>query len=338
MSEQMTTPEAESSLSVDQAADAIHNLFHPKETKKVQPSTDKEKTATSEDSQEQPEETDVEESDDKSDQPEAEVEAEEQDEEEFSIGGETVKASTLKEWKESGLRLQDYTKKTQELANSRREWEQTRAQEEAKFRGEWTQKLAMFGDIAIDSLKQFEKVNWDDLRENDPFGYHTQWADYQRAKEQAMSAQREIQRALEEERTLTAQRKQQIIQEQLPLVTKMIPELADAAKAPVIIGQMAEYLTSLGFSPEEQDAITSAREMKIIYDASRYNSIRNKAKTVEDKKIVHVTKVVKPGSPQSNKEIRTERSAQRDQSDYNRLRKTGSVNDAAALIARRLKG
>jgi hypothetical protein len=56
--------------------------------------------------------------------PDTEVEEETEPISEFDIDGEKVTLDQIKEWKNSGLRQSDYTKKTQEVANMRKEAEQ----------------------------------------------------------------------------------------------------------------------------------------------------------------------------------------------------------------------
>lgn len=70
------------------------------------------------DAQEEPEEAEAE------DQPEAE--ADEEKEPTVLINGEEVPLSTVMEWRDSGLRAQDYTRKTMTLAEQRKQFEQER--------------------------------------------------------------------------------------------------------------------------------------------------------------------------------------------------------------------
>jgi hypothetical protein len=333
MSDQTSNPNSgDSSLSLDQAATAIEKLLSPKESKDQPKEKVREKVVSEveptevvedaeEDSQEQPTEV----------APEA---TEDADDDEFLFGEEKVKAAQLKEWRENGLRQQDYTKKTQELANARKEWESQKAKEEAEFRAQWTERLAHYGDIAINELKPFEGMDWDKLRQEDPYQYQIQWADYQRAERRALKAREDIQKALVEETGKQEQARAQLLQQQANEAKKLLPDLADPVKAEALIGKMTTYLKGEGFSPEEMSSITDAKALKVIHDAMLYRQLKSGAKDATSKKVVAVSKVVKPGSPQTARENRSERSSKEIGTLSNKLRQSGSLRDAATLISK----
>lgn len=335
MSDQTTNPtQGESSLSINQAAEAISNLLKPKESPKDQPSEPVAENAASEDSSTEATQVVAEES---QDQPDAASEGVQTDEDEFLIGEEKVKASQLKEWKESGLRLQDYTKKTQELAQQRKEFEEWKAKEEQAFRQQWTERLVQFADVVADELAPFEKVDWDKLRQEDPYQYQNMWVDFQRAQMRAQQAQQSVQQALSEEQSKRDAERQRMLQAQANEAKKVLPDLADPAKAGALISEMTSYLKDAGMSPEEISEISDHRALKIIYDAMQWQKTRAGVQKAPAKKVVAVTKVVKPGSPHNNREVRSERSMKVDKELHNRLRNSGRINDAAELIARRMR-
>lgn len=335
MSDQTTNPTSgESSLSINQAAEAISNLMKPKESPKDQPTEDRAVEPASEDSPTEAPEVVAEES---QDQPTAQPEGEPTDEDEFLIGEEKVKASQLKEWKDAGLRLQDYTKKTQELAQQRKEFEEWKAKEEASFRQQWQDRLSKFADVVVNELKPFENVDWDKLRNEDPYQYQIQWADYQRASLRAQQAQQAIGQETQERQRQMEMERQQILQQQANEAKKLLPDLADPVKAEALVGKMTSYLKSIGFSAEEMASITDAKALKVIHDAMQWQQTKTGAANAPSKKVVPVTKVVKPGSPQSTKEIRSERSVKAEKELHSRLRNSGRVDDAAALIAKRFR-
>lgn len=330
MSAQTTNPAGESTGTLEEAAAAFDRILNPTDSKEQTEETEEENSEQVEEAEEETEASD----EDSKEQPEAgeeETSEEGEDDPEFEIGGEPVKASQLLEWKEQGLRQADYTKKTQELAQMKRDWEAQKEQEAAAFRKDWEQRLASVADQAIDELKQFESMNWDELQKNDPYAFNNQWIQYQRAKERAVVSQRQIQAAIQETQEKFQKERQETLQREFEEARKLIPVLADEKKAPEVLGKMTSYLTQVGMSKDEIESISSAKAWKVIYDAMQYKELSSKATSAGKKKIVPITKVIKPGSTAS-KATAVERDSKQREAKRERLRQTGSLRDAAEVF------
>lgn len=341
MTDTMTNPSRESSGSLREAATRFGSILNPQESAPAdQPEEDVQNSSEAEvDSEaQQPEVEESEESQDSEDQPEAEEDGAEEepesgDSEVFLIGGEEVTADQLLEWKNSGLRQDDYTRKSQALAEDRRALEGEVEQEKSKLRAEYEQKLAQFSDFVIDDLKQYESIDWDDLRENDPYSYNTRWADYQRAQLRAQKAAQAIQQEQAQwEREQKEARTQRLAEAQKKVV-ELIPELKNPEAAKSLMSDMTDYLKSVGMSEEAISSIEDPYAYKVIHDAMRYNKLSSKAKEVGKKKVSPVTKVVKPGAVTSKATV-VERDAKVREQERNRLKKTGDFKDAVDIFRR----
>lgn len=81
-------------------------------------------------------------------------------------------------------------------------------------------------------------------------------------------------------------------------------------------------VSDYGFKSEEVAPVVDARLIKVFHDAYQYRQLQ-KAKPEVSKKVVAVPKVVKPGSAQPQASSNAADEA------YNRLKKSGRVEDAA---------
>jgi ribonuclease HI len=94
------------------------------------------------------------------------------------------KYTVPKEIKEALLRQSDYTRKTQEIAEHRRQIEQERAsvQQLAKAENEHLQDLANLR-LTENVLQRYQGANWQQMAAEDPAGTQARWIDYQQAQE-----------------------------------------------------------------------------------------------------------------------------------------------------------
>ena len=120
-----------------------------------------------------------------------------------------------------------------------------------------------------------------------------------------------------------------------PKLVADVPDLQDPVKGVKVINDLIDFAVSAGipedtFKPENQKMITSA-ELHIIWKAKQYDAlVANKGKPV-----------AKQPSPALRPSVATPRSATQKASKaraFDRLAKTGSIEDAAAIFKTAFKG
>lgn len=143
------------------------------------PATEVESTAASEVTDDAP--TDV--SDELADGDES-TDAEQPDSDVEDVDYEGKKYAVPKEIKDALLRQADYTRKTQEIAEHRRQIEAERAsvQQLAKAEQEHLQDLANLR-LTENVLQRYQGANWQQMAADDPAGTQARWIDYQQAQE-----------------------------------------------------------------------------------------------------------------------------------------------------------
>lgn len=183
-------------------------------------------------------ETEEVETDEESEQTDEESAPEEDDSEEIEHNGEKYKIP--KALKDAFLMQQDYTKKTQEVAESRKAFEAQQEQFKAvaEFQNNHLQEIVKLNQLD-QQLAQFNNVNWQELIDNDPVEAMKLDRTYRQLKDAFIETQGNIQQA-QQAYTLHAQ------QEAAKRIEQSRATLASEIKdwSPTIGKEVGEYLKS----------------------------------------------------------------------------------------------
>lgn len=279
--------------------------------------------------------------DDEEPQQEAEEEAEEDSEEEQSDEPQTIRLKRgeeevevdLEEAKNLAQMGFDYTKKTQEVAEQRRQVEQyaqaVQAQEQ-QFRQQVEMQQAFIKDLAqVESINsqiaQYEKLDWNMLSDQDPVQAQKLWFQYQGLQNQRTQAYAEIQNKQssmqqQQERQFAAQ----LAHAQEELV-KAIPDWSEN-KRQEIRNAGKEY----GFNDQELSSVIDPRMVKVLADAASYRKLQAEKGAVANK-VSGKPPVVKPGAKDTKRAAKADTAKERQA-----LKRTGDGHLAAKLIERML--
>lgn len=251
---------------------------------------------------------------------EAEAETSESDQITVEVDGKkvTLTAAQIAEAYKSGLRQDDYTKKTTAVAEERK----AASAEREQLAG----KLNAYAAQLEGALSQQSNINWDELLEADPVQYLKEshlLQERQAALGKARQDQAQLAQIYEQEQQsdyneyLTAQNQ--------ALLDKL-PAWKDSKIATAEKGKIKDFLKSDGFSEQDISQVTDYRHVMLIQDAMKFRQLLKEAPTA--------TKRVQ------NAPVRAERSGTTDKSlpdgrtvAMKRFSKSGSVEDAGAIFA-----
>jgi hypothetical protein len=224
-------------------------------------------------------------------------------------------------------RQQDYTRKTQELANQRKLIEQ-QAQE-------LQQRDAIYAQLLpkMEAQLKGELVNepdWSSLYDDDPIAYVREKQIWDEKKEKLTAVSAEQQRLQQEAYAQQQQQIAHVVQDGQQRILQIIPEWKNAEIASKEKSAIRNYgINVLGYSAQEMDA---------IYDYRALLGLRNawlNSKTVEATKKKPTQKaparVARPGSTSRKKSLAPAQRAKQV------LAKTGKVQDAAKVFEQFLK-
>lgn len=283
-------------------------------------------------------EADVEEADDQPED-EAEDDAEPEDDDDgedlYEVEGETFTLSELKEWKESGLRQSDYTKKTQQLAKDREALAKEREafqSEQQQVAQQLQQQSAQLQDqLATFAIEQLPQPKRSDYKTTD---------DYIAARERYDEQQERKQQAAEAYRALQAEQAQQQNQQEIGKALQYFPDWNQDEVWNEALDGMTKAVSDFGISQEEILAagLSDHRMFRILQsyaDLKAQVGDQEAKRKAGAKKVAKATKRLTPGAKpsknQGDSEVRKARSS---------LKKTGSIDDAVAVLRakRRARG
>jgi hypothetical protein len=241
MSENMTPVEGNGTLSVDGAAHAMLGLMGGEDSEE-QPVAEQEEQVEAEATEDSYE---VDESED-------EVGEEEQEQEQpkyrVKVSGEELEV-TLDELVNGYQREADYTKKTQTLAEARKNLEQDKASvEQAKqLRDQYSQRLQLVEQM----LSQQPQEDLQLLKETDPIGYAVRVAEQQQNDKQLAAIQMERNRIAQMQQSEQRELLQQHVAVEAEKLTQAIPELASPEKGETVRKEIRQFAKSIGWTDQE---------------------------------------------------------------------------------------
>lgn len=267
------------------------------------------------------------------DEPEAQADEQEGEEEDeqpkyrVKAAGEEREV-TLDELIKSYQFGQDYTKKSQMVAEERRALEaEKQAVSEAKaMRDQYAQRLQAMEQILE---QQAPKEDLEALKDIDPIGYAVKVAEQSQREKQLMAVRAEQQRiaAIQEQENLS-QLEAFVAQESKKLV-ELVPDFADAEKAKSIGADIRNYGKRVGFTEEQLSKVYDSRFAFTLYNATQYLKLMD-SKPQVTKKVTEAPKLIKSGVAVSAKDSDV-RMTQKLKAN---AKQSGKIADAAAVFER----
>jgi hypothetical protein len=320
MSENMTPAEGNGTLSVDQAAGAFLGLMGGEDSQE-QPDTAPESEEITQEAQ-----SDEEQSESDGEQVEDQEQVEEQPRYKVKASGEEIEV-TLDDLIKGYQREADYTKKTQTLAEQRKQVESERQViEQAKTeRDQYQARLALI-ENALKSREPQE--NLEALKETDPIGYAVKVAEQTQRERQLQAIQLERARIAQQQQAEQTQNLNSHLATEAQKLAEAIPEYADEQKSVQVKKDIRDYAKKIGWSDEELASVYDSRAVLTLYRAMQYEKLMGNKATVT-KKVNEAPKMLKPGVSRQ-----TDANADQTKKAQNQLKRTGKVRDAASVFER----
>ena len=323
--------------SVEAAAEALLAPMEPSaeevvtetETQEEESQLDETEAHTSEDDQEVTEDDDSEEEYEEYETDESEEYEQDEDEadqagpETFTVkvDGEEVEV-TLDDLKRDFSGQAYIQKGMREAAEAKKQAEEAYTQ-----MGEQQQQLqALMQNLQQNGMMKQPTPPSAEMAQNDPLGYMEAKAKYDEDVVAFNTQRQEIARQQQQMQAAQQQAQKAYLQEQMTELVKVIPEFGDAEKAPKMKESLVKQGVKMGFSPEEIGAITDSRAMVALHKAMLYDQMvagQAKVKT----KVKKAKPLMKAGAKKP-----VQSAAKKQQAQMSKLKKSGSVADAAALL------
>jgi hypothetical protein len=273
------------------------------------------------------------ESEEATDEPDDQAEEEEQSQDEvpailkLKVNGEDVE-KPLDEVVALAQQGLDYTQKTQQVAEQRKELEayaqQIQMQEQA-FQQQVQLNNVLIEDVAkittLDQqLSQYSNVNWQELSDNDFVEAQKHFFTYNQLQQERSQLVSQFEA-----------KKQQIAAQQSQLMADRVAKGKEvlAKEIPGWSQETTQQLVSVGkdygFSDAELNSIVDPRHVKVLHDAMQWRKLQQNSSV--KKKVSSAKPVVRPGAKDTKAEATSNVRNLREQ-----LRKTGKSDAAQKLI------
>jgi hypothetical protein len=318
MSDQAT----EQSLSIE---DRFMALEAPEDELQEDAGNEEQETAPQDNEAEEPE---ADSQDTPGEESEEQVEAEEEESEpdlvEIEVDGKSFKVPEV--LKDKIMLQADYTRKTQEVAEQRKQVEhaQVQLQQAAQFQ---QQSLAEYAELlTIDKqLQEFAKVDWNALIDSDPVEAMRLSQARTDLKEARSNLTTQLNQKYEQQQYQQVEAQKKLLEEGYQVLTKEIPNWnTELARS---LNHFA--VEKFGFTKAEMDAVVDPRVVKVLHAAYQLQK-QATSKPLTDKKVANLPKVSKPGSVSKQSVIQS-----RENDARKALKKTGSTDAAQAVFEAR---
>ena len=285
-----------------------------------------EEEAPEEEGQAEEETEESEQSEEEEAEEEVELVAEEDLKYTIKVGGEEMEVD-IDELKSGYQRQADYTRKSQALAEQRKGTEKIQAErmQLEQERQMYANGLQMLQEQQSAKLQDFDKVEWETLKQEDPYAYMIKKDEYRDAQERVSNAAQQQALIQQEQHTAAQQVRGQFVQQEYARLVAALPEWND--KDSTIKKDIQEYATSVGFLPDEINQLADHRSVLVIKKAMEYDKLTKKV-APKKKAVKKVPKVQKAGRGKSKEDTATEELKKK----RTRLRKSGKQKDAASLF------
>ena len=320
-------------MNMADAASAISAMLAPEEgqaevteTQQVEESEEETETAASEEDDSGVEDAPEDESSEEQSEEEEEPEEEEQQQTfTVKVDGKEVTV-TLDELQKGYSRTQDYTRKTQQIAEVRK---QVEAETQA-VRAEREQYAQLLGALQAQLQSSEPQVDLDRLYHEDPIEWVRQKEVMRERQEKLGAIQAEQQRLsqvaqYEQQRAMEAQ-----LASQQEALLAALPDWKDPKKAKAEKALVIESAKAAGFTDEDLKSVYDHRLVLLLRKAAMYDQMVSKRQGIKPV----VNNGPRPAKPGAAGRVSTTTEATRAKQ---RLAKTGRVDDAASAIELLLK-
>lgn len=258
-------------------------------------------------------------------------EGEEQEEKEqpqtftVKVDGKEVSV-TLEELQNGYSRTQDYTRKTQQIAEVRKQVEQ----ETQAVRAERQQYAQLLGALQAQLQATEPQVDMDRLYNEDPIEWVRQKEVMRERQEKALAIQAEQQRLAQLSQYEQQRAMEETLSKEKEALLAALPEWRDPKKAQADKALVVESAKAAGFSEEDLKSVYDHRLVLILRKAGLYDQMMSKRQGIKPV----VNNGPRPAKPGAAGRVSTTTEAVRAKQ---RLAKTGRIDDAVSAIELLLK-
>lgn len=227
-------------------------------------------------------------------------------------------------------RESDYTKKTMDLSNQRKEVESLQDNLKKEFeavkssRNQYAEQL----QVLTQNLQQQEQnIDWDNLYQTDPAEYVKLKAESDRKKETLNLAQQEQMRIQQEQRSEQEKVYNDCIAKERKILAEKLPVYADKDKSAEFTKRLSSFAKESGYTDQEIAMMVDHRAVLLLADAYRYNQL--KKTKLSGNKVNKAPRVVSSNASNIREDSDKKQNVDK---RMTRLKKSGHIKDAQSVL------
>jgi hypothetical protein len=218
-------------------------------------------------------------------------------------------------------RTEDYTRKTQELAKSRREFEE---REVAQVRAEREQLQKLLEDFK--PIVRPTEPKWEELKAQLAPEQYAERLEQWRVQQNHLQTIEKTQAEIRARQDADAQRGfEQYVKDEQARLEIELPAFKEPEKAKVLKKELSDFAITRGFTEEDLSRVTDHRLVLLLHDAMVGAKAKAKAPEIKNK----IERALESSAPGSRT---TAQKVDKAQAAKERLRKSGSIHDGAAVL------
>lgn len=189
------------------------------------------------------------------------------------VGGKmvTLTPEQVAEAYKNGLRQADYTRKTQEVSEEKKQALQER--------NAYAEKLNTYAQQLQYVLNEQEQTNWTELLETDPVEYLKQQHLYQQRQAALQQAKNETEKIAQARMVEEQAQLQEYLAEQNSKLLEAIPTWKDESKRKSEMAEIRTYLKGMNYSDEDIAQVTDHRHVVLLRNAMQFEKLLKEAPT-----------------------------------------------------------
>ncbi len=228
---------------------------------------------------------------------------------------------TLDELQSGYIKQSDYTKKTSELAEQRKAIQQ-HADAIQQERNYYAQVLGNSKSNAEAQLEEYKQIDWDTLRQEDSMLFMQRRDEMRDLEKSIDDSQKEQQKLANQAKHYQINKFNHDVEQGRQKLLEIMPDWNDKTSK-----EVREFGLGMGFTSDELSGITDHKSMAVLRKAMMYDAIQ-KSQPSKKKVKADTPRYVKSGVSKSKSDVSAKQRADKQK----RLRKSGSVDDAASMI------
>jgi len=236
---------------------------------------------------------------------------------------------TLDELTKGYSRESDYTKKTMDLSNQRKDVESMQGNLKSELeavknsRNQYAQHL----DEISKQLSREETIDWDTLYQDDPAEYVRKKAESDMRKDKLQKAQFEQQQIQEERRSEQDKIYGDYIANERKLLEEKLPIYKNKEKGAEFIKKITNYAKENGYTEQELAMMVDHRAVLMLSEAYKYDQL--KKTKLSGKKVSNPPRIVRFNAANVSEDSENKQNIDK---RMTRLKQSGHVRDAQSVL------